>query len=151
MGNLKRILGNTLVAAYFIFPFSIILLVLLLMPLLFLMDVNAIMASGFAGPNLAASFIGVSGLFIGLSLLIPPLRKIYRVFPWLFPFVKIFFINFVILNIGLAILNFGYEISNEARHTTFFVLMIVQLVICRLGMSIYFRLRPVHKRGKVES
>jgi biotin transporter BioY len=67
----------------------------------------------------------------------------YYALPWLYPFTKIFFADLVILNIGLTILNIGYEVDNSARHTTAFVLMIVQIIVCRIAMCIYFKLRPV--------
>lgn len=143
MTKLKRLLGSTVAAIYFIFPMSLVLLLLLFMPVGFLSDVSSIRNSGFAGPDTTLSFIGLSGLVIGLSLLIPPLRKMYHALPWLYSFVKIFFINLVILSIGLSILNYGYQVVNESRHLTFFIIMIVQVVICRLGMSIYFKLRPI--------
>jgi len=143
MIKLKNILGSMTAAIYFIFPMSLILLVLLVMPLMFLSDVSAITDSGFAGPNTAGSFIGVCGLFIGLSLLIPPLRKMYLVLPWLYPFVKIFFVDLVILNIGISILNYGYQVNNKLRHQIFFFLMILQIVISRIAMCIYFKRKPV--------
>ena len=54
-------------------------------------------------------------------------------------FVKIFFINLVILSTGLYILNKGYEVVNETRHTIAFILMIIQVVVCRLAMCFYFK------------
>jgi len=66
----------------------------------------------------------------------------YRVLPWLYSFVKIFYVNLIILGIGLIILNFGYQTQNNTRHTVFFILMILQVVICRLAMCIYFKIKP---------
>jgi hypothetical protein len=143
MGRLKDLLGSTAAAIYFIFPMSLILLILLITPLMFLSDVGAVRNSGFAGPNSASAMIGASGLVIGLSLLIPPLRKMYRVLPWLYSFTKIFYIDLIILNIGSTILNYGYEVNNTARHTTFYVLMIIQIIACRLAMCLYYKKRPV--------
>lgn len=143
MKKLKSLLGSTVAAIYFIFPMSLVLLVLIIMPIGFLLDVSALRNSGFAGPNIAASSIGVCGLSIGLSILIPPLRKMYQVLPWLYSFVKIFYVNLLILNIGFTILNIGYQAQSDARHTAFFILMIVQIVVCRIAMCIYFKLKPV--------
>lgn len=143
MKSLKNLLGNTAAAVYFIFPMSFVLLMLVFMPIIFLSDVSAIRSSGFAGQSESAAFIGVCGLFLGLSLLIPPLRKMYRVLPWLYSLTKIFYVNLIILCIGESILNFGYEVQSNSRHITFFILMIVQIIICRIGMCIYFKLKPV--------
>jgi hypothetical protein len=96
-----------------------------------------------AGPNNAASFIGLCGLIIGPSLVIPTLRKMYRALPWLYPLIKIFYIDLIILNIGIAILNYGYQVDNAIRHTLYFALMIIQVSACRIAMCIYFKLRPV--------
>lgn len=135
--------GNTAAAIYFIFPMSMVLLILIFMPIVFLSDVSAVRNSGFAGPNITTSYIGVCGLFIGLSLLIPAFRKMYRAFPWLYSFTKIFYVNLIILCIGSRILNMGYQVNNDSRHTTFFILMIAQIVICRIAMCIYLKLKPI--------
>lgn len=140
--SLKNLLGNAVAAIYFVFPMSFVLLLLIFMPIVFLTDVSSVRGSGFAGQSVSAAFIGFGGLFIGLSLLIPPLRKMYRAFPWLYSFTKIFYVNLIILCIGESILNFGYEVQSNARHITFFILMIVQIVICRIGMCVYFKLKP---------
>ncbi|WP_449540102.1 hypothetical protein [Ferdinandcohnia sp. Marseille-Q9671] len=145
---MRKLLGSTLAFGYLIFPMSFILLILLVTPLMFLSDVSAIRTSGFAGPDTALSMIGVSGLVIGISLLVPVLRRIYAVFPWLYPFVKIFFVGMVIINIALSILNFGYQTVSGTRHMLFFILMIVFVVLGRLGMSFYFHRNPVHEEGE---
>lgn len=143
MKSFKNLLGNTIAVIYFFFPMIFILLLLIFMPIGFLADVSSTMDSGFAGRNSAASFIGICGLFIGLSLLIPPFRRMYRALPWLYPLTKILYVNLIILCIGETILNFGYEVQSNTRHIIFLVLMLVQIVICRIGMCIYFKLKPV--------
>lgn len=147
MNRLKSIIGTIIAVLYFIFPMGLALLVLIFTPLMFLSDVSSIRTSGFAGPRSELAVIGVCGLIIGLSMLIPALRRIYTFFPWMYAFIKIFFINMIILNVALTILNYGYEVQDESRHTLFFILMISQLIICRLGMSLYFKLRPVKSSG----
>lgn len=142
MKKLKDLLGYIIATIYLIFPMCLVLLMLILMPLIFLMTVSIVRSSGFVGPNIATAFIGTCGFFIGLSLLIPPLRKMYKVLPWLYSFIKIFYVNLIIMSIGLAILNIGYQVQNDARHTMFFTLMIVQVLACRIAMCIYFKLKP---------
>lgn len=147
MNKLKSLLGSMAAAVYFIFPMALVILMLLFTPLMFPTDVSAITASGFAGPNTAISITGVCGLSIGLSLIIPSLRQMYRALPWLYPFIKIFFIDLLILNTGITILNYGYQIHSEARHTLFYILMIIQIVVCRIAMCIYFKRRSA---GNIE-
>jgi hypothetical protein len=145
---MRKLLGSTLAFIYLIFPMSLVLLILIFTPLMFFSDVSAIRTSGFAGPDTAFSMIGLSGLVIGISLLIPPLRRIYGVFPWLYPFVKIFFVGMIILNIAISILNVGYQTVSDTRHTLFFILMVVFVVLGRLGMSFYFHRNPVLEEGE---
>lgn len=144
MEKLKRVLGIVIATAYFIFPMSFILILLIFTPLMFFSDINAIRNSGFAGPDSALAMIGFSGLTIGMSLLIPPIRRIYLFFPWLYTFVEVFFVNFVILTIGISILNFGYKTVDPTRHTIFYVIMIIFVIVSRIGMSIYYRWKPVN-------
>ncbi|MFP7492991.1 hypothetical protein SFC66_04305 [Terribacillus saccharophilus] len=144
MKSLKRLLGSTFAAFYFIFPMGIVYLLLIFTPLMFYSDVSAIRSSGFAGPNTSISLIAVAGLITGISLLVPALRRVYDVFPWLFSFIKIFFLSFVILNLGIAILNYGYEVNNPTRHVLFYILMVVFVLIGRLALSYYFWKKPVN-------
>ncbi|CAG9623149.1 hypothetical protein [Sutcliffiella rhizosphaerae] len=144
MQRLIRLLGITFAALYFIFAMGLVIILLLITPLLFKNDVSVIRTSGFAGQNMSVELISVAGLFIGISLLVPVLRKVYDVLPWLFSFIKIFFVSFVILNIGTSILNYGYEINNPTRHTIFYILMIVFVIIGRLAMCFYFWKKPVN-------
>lgn len=138
-----RILGNIVAVLYFIFPMSLMIMILLLQPIMLPSEISTITNSGFSGGTKPREGIMFFAFIIGLSTVIPPLRKMYRTLPWLYPFIKIFFINFIIANIGISILQYGYEVNNEARHIIFFILMITQLVICRIAMCVYFKYRPV--------
>lgn len=143
MNKFKSLLGNIVAVLYFICFMLIVIFFLIFYPLSFPSEVSSIRTSGFAGPNSSASLIGGFGLIIGLSMLIPPLRKMYYVLPWLYPFIKIFFINLIILNVGISILNYGYQTVNDMRHALFFALMIIQIIVSRIAMCIYFRIKPV--------
>lgn len=143
MMKLKDLFGVIVAVVYFIFPMSLVILMLLLTPLMFPNAISTIINSGFAGPGKEWGFIAMCGFFISLSLLIPVLRRIYLSLPWFYPFIKIFFMNFIIMNIGILILNYGYQVNNEARHIVFFSIMVLQLLICRIAMCFYFKYRPV--------
>ncbi|MDP4144975.1 MAG: hypothetical protein Q8936_10920 [Bacillota bacterium] len=149
MKKVINVIGNIAAVGYFIFPMSFVLLLFILMPINFLTDVDAMRTSGFAGQESASTYIALSGFFVGPSLLIPALRKMYRVLPWLYAFVTICFINLVVLSVGDLILYIGYQINNNTRHTIFFILMIVQLVVCRIAMCFYFKRKPIkYSEGK---
>ncbi|SHK44130.1 hypothetical protein SAMN02745163_03811 [Clostridium cavendishii DSM 21758] len=142
MKKLKGLLGSGIAAVYFIFPMCFILILLAIMPFVFFITVSITIKSGFSITNMASTNVVFCGFFIGLSLLIPVLRKMYHVLPWLYSFIKIFFIDLVIINIGIMIMNAGYQIGNTTRHIIFTILMIVQILVCRIGMCIYFKLNP---------
>ena len=54
-----------------------------------------------------------------------------------------FMADILIITIGIAILNYGYEVQSEARHTLFYILMLAQMIICRLAMCVYLKLKPL--------
>jgi len=51
------------------------------------------------------------------------------------------------MGIALMILNYGYKVQNETRHTIFFILMLLEIVIGRILMSIYFNWKRVEHIG----
>jgi hypothetical protein len=110
-------------------------------------SIKTVRRSGFATTNYGIPFLSMFGLAIGISLLIPILRKMYYKLPWLFAYVKIFYTNVIILSIALVILNYGYEVQNETRHTVFFILAICAIVIGRVLMSLYFHKKNVAHIG----
>ena len=133
---------------YFVVLMIPTILVLAMTPFIALMDIQTIRSIGFSTTyEIDWSIVGVLGLFLGISQLVPAFRKMYYVLPWLFPFVKIMFINAIIFTAAVQILSYGYEVQNGARHTWFYILMIVQLIVCRLAMSYYFYKRPVTMVG----
>ena len=140
---MKSKLAAALAVLYLIFPMSFVFLLLIFTPIMYLSDVSAVRNSGFAGPQTAMSMIGICGLFIGISMLVPALRRMYRALPWMYSFIVIFFVNLIILSVGLMILNKGYEVSNTTRHMIFTILMVIFIIGGRLCMSIYFWKKPV--------
>jgi hypothetical protein len=43
--------------------------------------------------------------------------------------------------------NYGYEVQNSSRHTLFFILAILLMVVCRIAMGLYYYLRPAKPVG----
>jgi len=148
MSKTKHFLANIAALIYFIVIMLPTILLLILVPVLsLLIDITTIRVSGFATANTGEAFIGVFGIIIGISLLVPPFRRIYYKLPWLFPLVKIFYVNVVITSIATIIMNFGYEIQDETRHNVFFALTIAEIVIGRILMSLWFNKRKVEYIG----
>jgi Ca2+/H+ antiporter len=136
--------------AAFLFFFGVmgwILLILGIMPLMMLSEIQKIRTIGFATMSIAPAAVGVCGLFVGLSMLVPAFRKIYQFLPWLSAYVKMFFLNLIITAVGFEIVNYGYEVQNSSRHTLFFILAILLMVVCRIAMGLYYYLRPAKPVG----
>mgnify|MGYP001426019044 CR=1 FL=1 len=116
-------------------------------PLMILGDINTILRTGFALGFTWDSFLIGHSFMIAISMLVPPLRKIYDYFPWLFPYVVMFFINSLIMMMAVYILNYGYEVRDTARHVFFLIVMLVQIIVCRFAMCLYFWRKPVKPLG----
>jgi hypothetical protein len=91
--------------------------------------------------------IAMSAFILGFPLVIPFFKGMYNSFPWLYPLAKMLFINLAICYVGNGILDHGFEISDGARHFGYFLLLVLQLVLCRGLMSLYFAFKPESRRG----
>ncbi len=143
MNRTSSIAGNAIAIIYFVLVMWWVIILLAIVPVMLFTDINTVLESGFATTDIGLTFMGIFGLFIGLSLLIPPCRRIYHKLPWLYTYVRILFLDVIIMCIALTILNRGYEVQSEARHSLFFTLMVAQIVLCRVAMCIYLRKKPV--------
>jgi len=149
VNEIKNFLANTAAVIYFIAVMLPTIPLLIFVPVLsLLIDITTIRVSGFASTNAGSAFIGVLGMIIGISLLIPAFRRMYYKLPWLFPLVKIFYVNVVITSIATIIMNFGYEIQDETRHNIFFGLTITEIFIGRILMSLWFNKRKIEYIGR---
>ncbi len=105
-------------------------------------DIAEILTTGYATMTGGAEVLLVISLVISLTMLIPPFRRCFRFFPWLYPYVKIFTVDMLILVIAEELLNYGFEIQNDERHRMFILLMIGEIVAGRLIMCWYFHKKP---------
>ncbi|MDR2697531.1 MAG: hypothetical protein LBB40_03535 [Holophagales bacterium] len=149
MSETKNFFANAAAVIYFITAMLSTILLLIYIPIVMLMDIGRIRESGFATANVSLGFIGLLGTLIGISLLVPAFRRMYYKLPWLFPLVKILYINVVITSVAKLVMNFGYEIQDEARHTKFFALTIAVIVIGRILMCLWFNRKKVEYIGGV--
>lgn len=138
MRNWKSLLGTIAAWIYFLAVMTWLLPLLFIVPIMTLSDMATVVESGFSIPDTGIYYIAVFGLFIGLSLVIPVFRKMYDKLPWMFPYVKIMFINTIIVSVALLILNYGYEVQSDSRHSVWTIVMVVQIILCRILMSLYF-------------
>ena len=152
MKKFFSIVGSILSAIGFLALMGWVIFLLPIIPLkIILTDIGLVRAvgfsRGFSGIADTVNFIWILGIPIALSLRIPAFRKMYYRLPWMYPYVKIYYLNLVIMAIALIILNYGYEVQNETRHTIFFILMLLEIVIGRVLMSIYFNWKNAEHIG----
>lgn len=140
---MKKWLSNIAAFLWFI---GVLVWILLLMPIIILMlpsDISTIIKSGFGTQTIGFIFLMMIGLVVGITMLVPAFRNCFRKLPWLYPYVTILTADIAIIAIAEELLNYGYSVQSETRHTMFLIIMIVQIVVCRLGMCIYCHKKPM--------
>ena len=106
-------------------------------------DIASIINSGFGIESIGFTLLLIFSFIFGITMLVPAFRKCFRKLPWLYPYITILTANITILAIGIQILNYGYQVQSDTRHMLFFVLMIVQIIVCRLAMCIFCHKKPM--------
>lgn len=105
-------------------------------------DIASMFTSGFSTLTVGESMLFVFALIFGITMIVPPLRRCYKKLPWLYTYVVIFMADVAIMTIGEEILNYGYQVKNDTRHIIFTIIMILQIVACRVLMCIFFKKNP---------
>jgi predicted membrane protein len=147
MKNAKDTFANIVAVIYFFGIMLGTIFLLIYAPTRFFSDILKIRESGFSTIDAGLAVIAFLGLAIGISLLVPAFRRMYYKLPWLFPLVKILYVNVVILAIATSIMNYGYGVQDAHRHTIFFILTISAIVIGRLLMCLWFHKKKVEYIG----
>lgn len=140
---MKRRISNIAAVLWF---FGVLIWMLLMLPITLIMlpsDITSIMDSGFGTQPIGFTFLLVFGLVFGITMLVPAFRKCFRKLPWLYPYITILTADVAILSIGIELLNYGYQVQSDSRHTLFLVLMIVQIAVCRIAMCILCHKKPM--------
>lgn len=123
-----------------------------LMPMLFALpfvlielskEIPTIMEYGFTISTEGTVLLMIFGIIFGITMLVPAFGNCFRAFPWLYPYITILTADFAILSIGIDILNYGYQVQSDTRHTVFFWLMIAQIVVCRIVLCILCHKKPM--------
>lgn len=126
--------------------FCVLLWTLLMMLFVLIMlpsDITSMMKSGFSTQTVGFIFLFLFGIVYGITMLVPAFRKCFYKLPWLYAYIIIITADILIISIGEQILNYGYSVQNDTRHTIFFWLMIMQIVVCRIAMCIYCHKKPM--------
>ena len=140
---LKRWISNIAAVLWF---FCMLVWMVLVLPIMLSMlpeDITTIMKYGFTMQTQGFAFLWIFAFVFGITMLVPAFRKCFRVLPWLYPYITILTADFIILAIGIEILNYGYQVQSDTRHTLFFWLMIAQIVVCRIAMCIFCHKKPM--------
>ena len=140
---MKRWISNIAAVLWF---FGVLIWMLLMIPITLIMlpsDITSIMDSGFGTQPIGFTFLLVFGLVFGITMLVPAFRKCFRKLPWLYPYITILTADVAILSIGIELLDYGYQVQSDSRHTLFLVLMIVQIAVCRVAMCILCHKKPM--------
>lgn len=133
---MKRWISNIAAILWFFCILIWILLLLLIALLMLPRDITSIMESGFGVQPIGFTFLFIFGFIFGITMLVPAFRKCFYKLPWLYPYITILTADVAIIAIGIKILDYGYQVQNESRHTLFFILMIAQIVVCRVALCI---------------
>lgn len=140
---MKRWISNIAAILWF---FGVVIWMLLMLFIALIMlpnDIASIINSGFGIESIGFTLLLIFSFIFGITMLVPAFRKCFRKLPWLYPYITILTANITILAIGIQILNYGYQVQSDTRHMLFLVLMIVQIIVCRLAMCIFCHKKPM--------
>lgn len=134
---MKRVISNIAAAFWFFYAVMCMALALPVVTIEVSKNIKTIVECGFSVQSEGVILLMIFGLIFGITMLVPAFRKCFYVLPWLYPYITILTADLMILAIGIEILNYGYQVQSDARHTFFFWLMIVQMVVCRIVLCIF--------------
>lgn len=125
--------------------FGIFLFMIISLPIIVLVflpsTISNIFTSGFASANNGIMYFCVEALLIGITMVVPAFRIIFKKLPWLYSYCMLLLIDLLILAIFEIILNYGFESVNNTRHFIFTMIGIIQMIVSRIFMCFYFKKR----------
>ncbi len=118
----------------------------------FFCDIMAMLKSGFTSSAIGFIFLFIASFIFSITGWVPAFRKCYYKLPWLYPLCMFLVMHLFILSTAEVILAKGFSIISPTRHVTTIIIMVVQVVACRVAMCWYLKKNPmiVHKYDKVE-
>ncbi len=150
---MKKMISNFFAIIWF---FGVIVCALLLAIIIllgvFFMDIMAMLRTGFSTSTVGFVFCFLFGLVLAITGWVPVFRKCYYKLPWLYPFSMMIMMHLFILSLAETILAKGFSVMNPTRHMIAIILMVVQIIVCRLAMCWYLRKYPMvlHKYDRIE-
>lgn len=116
---------------------------------IFFGDIIGMLSSGFPTSTIGMILLFCVAFIFGITGLVPVFRRCYFKLPWLYPLCMILTMHLTILAIAELILEKGFEVISTPRHITAIVIMIIQVIVCRVIMCIYLHKKPLVARGHI--
>lgn len=111
-------------------------------------NIFGMIKSGYATTTVGLECVFVMGIMFSITGLVPAFRRCYIKLPWLYPLNVLLLCNLFIVSIAEEIIAKGYERVITSRHIVAIVIMLVQIIVCRVAMSIYFKKYPFFVKSK---
>lgn len=127
--NFRKYMSYSMIYIHLFF-FSLISLLVILAPIYFIFDVSRFFINGTIN-NTCLTMLYVFGVFGGASMLIPVVRKSYDIVPWMYFFVKVIFLDLMIMGVTLKSI---FIINNQEISL---LIMLLIFIILRIIMCIY--------------
>ena len=115
-------------------------------------DIVVMLKSGFSSTTIGFIFLFLSGIVFAITGWVPAFRRCYYKIPWLYPLCMILTMNLFIVSLAETILFKGFQVINTPRHIVTIIIMVVQIIACRLLMCFYLKKNPMilHKYDRDE-
>ncbi|WP_052169892.1 hypothetical protein [Pseudobutyrivibrio ruminis] len=141
---MKEIIFNIIAAIWFI---AVLLGTLffgtIFTVMVFFFDIVQMLKTGFSVSPIGFVFCFIFGLVFAITGFVPVFRRCYYKLPWLYPYCVMLTMNLFIISIAESILAKGFSVISTPRHIITVILMLVQVIGCRIAMSVYFNKYPM--------
>ena len=120
--------------------------------MVFFFNIGGMLKSGFSTTTVGFVICGLAGLGLAITGWVPVFRKCYYKLPWLYPYCMIMLMNLFTLSIAETILAKGFSVISTPRHVATIIIMVIQIIVCRVVMCIYLKKYPMilHKYDRAE-
>lgn len=147
---MKNFISNVLAFLWFfgVLVWTILFMIFSII-MIFFADIMGMISSGFPTNTIGLILCFLAGLIFAITGWVPAFRRCYYKLPWLYPLCSILTMNLFILSIAETILAKGFEVISTPRHVATIVIMIIQIILCRIAMCIYLKKKPlIIKKGE---
>lgn len=148
---MKNILSNILGVAWF---FGVVIWnVILMIAIIYMVFNDSILMTietGFSVAAVGFMFCFSCGFFIIITGAVSSFRKCYYKLPWLYPLCMTLYMDMFIISISEMIIYKGYQVGGTLRHIVTVIIVIIQIIVCRLIMCSYLKKNPFIQNEKTQ-